>query len=435
MIERYTRPRMGAIWTAENKFAKWLEIEIAATEAWVELGAVPPEALQEIKANARFDVARIDEIEKEVDHDVIAFLTNVAENVGPASRYVHYGLTSSDIVDTGLSILMKEAVDILIDDVATLVELLKRRAFEFKGTVMTGRTHGVHAEPMVFGLKLANWAFEMARDLERLKRAREVISVGKLSGAVGTYSNVDPRVEEAVCAKLGLKPAPVSSQVIQRDRHAEYMTAIAICAATIEKIAVEIRNLQRTDILELEEPFRAGQKGSSAMPHKRNPITCERLTGLARLVRSNALAALENVALWGERDISHSSVERVIVPDTTILLDYMLAKLTWIIEGLNVYPENMRRNLDRMGGIVFSSRLLLALVEKGITREEAYKLVQRNAMAAWHGEGGFKELVSADREVAKLLDSDEIEAAFDERYFLRNVDVVFERLEGLTVGG
>ncbi|MCL5291797.1 MAG: adenylosuccinate lyase [Actinobacteria bacterium] len=433
MIERYTRPRMGAIWAPENRFAKWLEIEIAAMEAWAELGAIPADALEEVKSKARFDVARIDEIEKEVDHDVIAFLTNVAENVGPASRYVHYGLTSSDIVDTGLSLLMREAIDILLMDVGEAVNLLKRRAFEFKETVMAGRTHGIHAEPSVFGLKLANWAFEMARNYERLKRAKEAISVGKLSGAVGTYSNVDPRVEAMVCQKLGLKIAPVSSQVVQRDRHAEYMSALAVCAATIEKIAVEIRSLQRTDILEVEEPFRKGQKGSSAMPHKRNPITCERLTGLARVIRGNAVAALESVALWGERDISHSSVERIIIPDSTTLLDYMLAKLTWVIDGLSVYPENMRRNLQKMGGIVFSSRLLLALVDKGVMREEAYEIVQKNAMAAWRGEGGFKELVSADPEIKKLLSGAEIDASFDEKYFLRNIGVIFKRLEGLTI--
>lgn len=433
MIERYTRPKMGAIWTQENRFAKWLEVEIAALEAWAEIEVVPREALDEIKNKAKFDVERIDEIEREVNHDVIAFLTNLAENIGPASRYVHYGLTSSDVVDTGLSLQMKEAVGLLMEEVKSLVGLLKRRAFEFKDLVMTGRTHGVHAEPFVFGLKLANWAFEMARNYERLTRAREAVSVGKLSGAVGTYSNVEPAIEARVCEMVGLRPAPVSSQVIQRDRHAEYMSALAICAATIEKMAVEIRSLQRTDILEAEEPFTGGQKGSSAMPHKRNPITCERLTGLARIMRSNAQAAFENVALWGERDISHSSVERVIVPDSSILLDYMLSKISWVIEGLNVYPGNMRRNLERMGGIVFSSRLLLALVEKGITREEAYRLVQRNAMKAWQGGEGFRDLVSGDPEIAALLTQDEISKCFDERYYLRNVGVVFERLEGLTV--
>ncbi len=433
MIERYTRPRMGAIWAPENKFSKWLDIEIAAVEAWAELGVVPADAVEEIKAKARFDVGRIEEIEKEVDHDVIAFLTNVSENVGPSSRFIHYGLTSSDVVDTALSLLMREAMDVILEGVRGLVGLLKKRAFEFKDTVMVGRTHGVHAEPLVFGLKLANWAFEMARNRERLLKAKEAISVGKLSGAVGTYSNVDPRVEEMVCRKLGLKAAPVSSQVVQRDRHAEYMGALAICAATIEKMAVEIRGLQRTDVLEAEEPFGKAQKGSSAMPHKRNPITCERLTGLSRLVRSNAMAAFENVALWGERDISHSSVERVIIPDSTILLDYMLSKISWVIEGLTVYPENMRRNLQKMGGIVFSSRLLLALVDKGITREEAYRIVQRDAMAAWRGEGGFKDIVIADPEVKKLLSDEEVDACFDERYFLRNVGVVFQRLEKLAV--
>lgn len=431
MIERYSLPRMREIWELENKFDKWLEIEILATEAHVKLGVVPEEALEEIKSKASFSVERIEALEAEIHHDVIAFLTNVAENVGPASRYVHYGLTSSDVVDTGLAVQMKEAIDIIIEDVRDIVNVLKAKAFEYKDLVSVGRTHGIHAEPMSFGLKFANWAFEMHRNLNRLERAKAAISVGKLSGAVGTYSNVDPWVEEYVCEKLGLTPAPVSTQVLQRDRHAEYMTALAVCAATIEKIALEIRGLQKTETREVEEPFAKGQKGSSAMPHKRNPIIAERLTGLARVIRSNALTALEDVALWHERDISHSSVERVIIPDSTTLVDYMLHKLKWLLEGLLVYPENMKRNLEGTGGLIFSSRVLLALVEKGLTREEAYAVVQRNAMATWRGEGELKELLKADPEASKYLSDKELDELFDVGYFLRNVDTIFERLEKL----
>ncbi|MBE0448660.1 MAG: adenylosuccinate lyase [Actinobacteria bacterium] len=431
MIERYSFPRMRSIWELENKFEKWLEIEILATEAHVKLGVVPEEALKEIKAKAAFSVDRIEAIEAEVHHDVIAFLTNVAENVGPASRYVHYGLTSSDVVDTGLSVQMKEAVDILIEDVRDIVNLLKSKAFEYRDIVCVGRTHGIHAEPMSFGLKFANWAFEMHRNLNRLERAKAAVSVGKLSGAVGTYSNIDPWVEEYVCERLGLTPAPVSTQVLQRDRHAEYMSALALCAATIEKIAVEIRGLQKTETREVEEPFAKGQKGSSAMPHKRNPIIAERLTGLARVIRSNAMTAIENIALWHERDISHSSVERVIIPDSTTLLDYMLNKLKWLIEGLLVYPENMRRNLEKTGGLIFSSRVLLALVDKGLTREKAYEIVQRNAMATWRGEGDLKSLLKVDDEASKYLSDQELDELFDARYFLRNTRVIFERLEKL----
>ena len=431
MIERYSRPRMRAIWELRNKFDKWLEIEILATEAHVKLGIVPEDALREIKDKAAFSVERIGVIEAETHHDVIAFLTNVAENVGPASRYVHYGLTSSDVVDTGLAVQMKEAVDILIEDVREIVNLLKAKALEYKDLVCVGRTHGIQAEPMTFGLKFANWAFEMHRNLNRLERAKAAISVGKLSGAVGTYSNIDPWVEEFVCERLGLTPAPVSTQVLQRDRHAEFMTALAICAATIEKIAVEVRALQKTETREVEEPFAKGQKGSSAMPHKRNPIIAERLAGQARVLRANALVALENVALWHERDISHSSVERIIIPDSTMLLDYMLGKLKWLIEGLLVYPENMQKNLDITGGLIYSSRVLLALVDKGVTREEAYQMVQRNAMATWRGEGELKGLLKADAEVAKLIPDGELDELFSTDYFLRNVDTVFKRLEKL----
>ncbi|MDI6716126.1 MAG: adenylosuccinate lyase [Actinomycetota bacterium] len=431
MIDRYSLPRMKAIWDPKNKFSKWLEIEILATEAHVKLGVVPEEALKEIKAKASFSVERIDVIEAETHHDVIAFLTNVAENVGPASRYIHYGLTSSDVVDTGLAVQMKEAIDLIIEDVRDVINILKDKAFEYRDVICVGRTHGIHAEPTSFGLKFANWAFEMHRNLNRLERAKAAISVGKLSGAVGTYSNIDPWVEEYVCEKLGLKPAPISTQVLQRDRHAEYMSALAICATTIEKIAVEIRGLQKTDTREVEEPFAKGQKGSSAMPHKRNPIIAERLSGMARVVRSNAQVAYENVALWHERDISHSSVERIIIPDSTILVNYMLNKLKWLLSGLLVYPENMKKNLERTGGLIFSSRVLLALVEKGMTREEAYEVVQRNAMATWRGEGGLKELLKADKDASKLLSEKELDELFDVNFFLRNTGVIFDRLSKL----
>ncbi|HEY3375452.1 MAG TPA: adenylosuccinate lyase [Candidatus Aquicultor sp.] len=433
MIERYSFPRMRDIWSLQNKFETWLQIEILATEAHVQLGIVPQEALDEIRVKAAFSVDRIEAIEAEVHHDVIAFTTNLAENIGPASRYVHYGLTSSDVVDTGLSVLMRDAIDILIDDVREVLGVLKTQAFKYRDVVSVGRTHGIHAEPMSFGLKFANWAFEMHRNLNRLERAKAVISVGKLSGAVGTYSNIDPFVEEYVCERLGLTPAPVSTQVLQRDRHAEYMSAFAITAATIEKIAVELRGLQKTDTREVEEPFAVGQKGSSAMPHKRNPIIGERLTGLARVIRGNSVAALEDVALWHERDISHSSVERVIIPDSTTLLDYMLNKLKWLLEGLLVYPENMQQNMDRTGGLIFSSRVLLALVEKGLAREEAYAIVQRNAMATWRGEGDLKILLKNDPEATKLLSDRELDELFDVAYFLRNVGIIYDRLEKLEV--
>jgi adenylosuccinate lyase len=424
---------MRDIWSLQNKFETWLQIEILATEAHVQLGIVPQEALDEIRVKAAFSVDRIEAIEAEVHHDVIAFTTNLAENIGPASRYVHYGLTSSDVVDTGLSVLMRDAIDILIDDVREVLGVLKTQAFKYRDVVSVGRTHGIHAEPMSFGLKFANWAFEMHRNLNRLERAKAVISVGKLSGAVGTYSNIDPFVEEYVCERLGLTPAPVSTQVLQRDRHAEYMSAFAITAATIEKIAVELRGLQKTDTREVEEPFAVGQKGSSAMPHKRNPIIGERLTGLARVIRGNSVAALEDVALWHERDISHSSVERVIIPDSTTLLDYMLNKLKWLLEGLLVYPENMQQNMDRTGGLIFSSRVLLALVEKGLAREEAYAIVQRNAMATWRGEGDLKILLKNDPEATKLLSDRELDELFDVAYFLRNVGIIYDRLEKLEV--
>nr|WP_231967836.1 adenylosuccinate lyase [Thermanaeromonas toyohensis] len=427
LIERYTLPEMARIWEEENKFRKWLEIEIYVCEAWAELGKIPPEALAEIKEKAGFDLSRVKEIEETVRHDVIAFLTSVAERVGDASKYIHLGLTSSDILDTALALLMREAADQLFRRLEDLRTVLVDKAKEHKYTLMMGRTHGVHAEPTTFGLKMALWVMEVDRHMERLYQAREMISVGKISGAVGTFANVDPRVEEYVCRKLGLKPAKVSTQIIQRDRHAQYMTTLAVIASSLEKMATEIRNLQRTDILEVEEPFTQGQKGSSAMPHKRNPIMCERIAGLARVIRGNALAALENITLWHERDLTHSSVERVIIPESTILLDYMLAKFTEVIAGLNVYPENMRRNLEATHGLVFSQRVLLALVEKGLLREEAYALVQRHAMEAWRKGVSFKELLLQDPEITSRLSPSEIEKLFDYSYHLKYVDYIFKR--------
>ncbi|MDI7251039.1 MAG: adenylosuccinate lyase, partial [Actinomycetota bacterium] len=415
------------------KLRKWLEIEILAVEARVERGEVPREALEEIRARAAFDPRRVKEIEETVHHDVIAFLTNVAENVGEASRYIHYGMTSSDILDTGLALQMREAMDLILDEAVALTSTLRSKALECRDMVMVGRTHGVHAEPMVFGQKLALWAFEMARNIQRLRRAREVISYGKISGAVGTYAHLDPWVEEYVCGKLGLRPAEVSTQVLQRDRHAEYLVALAVTGASLEKFALEVRGLQRTEVREAEEPFRRGQKGSSAMPHKRNPILCERICGLARVLRSNALAALENVALWHERDISHSSVERVIIPDSTTLLHYMLVKFHGVMRGLSLYPENMRRNLELTRGLVFSESVLLALVRKGLTREEAYALVQRNAMQSWSTGRDFLALLLEDPEVIGYLDREELEACFDLPSHLRNLGRIFKRLEELVI--
>lgn len=427
MIERYTLPEMKAIWSAENKFRKWLEVEIYACEAMAELNLIPREAFLQIKERARFDVRRIEEIEAVVNHDVIAFLTCVGEYVGEAARYIHLGLTSSDVVDTALAVLMKEAGEQILRRLERLRETLLEKAREHRYTLMIGRTHGVHAEPTTFGLKMLLWVAETERNMERVRRAIEVIAVGKISGAVGTYAHVDPRVEEHVCRRLGLRPARVSTQVLQRDRHAEYLSAMALVGCSLEKFATEIRNLQRTDILEVEEPFGRGQKGSSAMPHKRNPITAERISGLARVLRGNALAAMENVALWHERDISHSSVERVIIPDSTTLLDYMLHKMTWIVKNLQVYPENMRQNLARTRGLIFSQRVLLALVEKGLSRERAYELVQRNAMRSWQEKADFRALLEGDAEVAARLSREELAALFDESFYLRHVDEIYRR--------
>ena len=430
MIPRYSRPEMARLWSDENRFATWLEVEIAATEVLVERGVVPAEALAAIKAKARFDVARIEEIEREVQHDVIAFVSCVAESVGPEGRWLHYGLTSSDVVDTALAILMRDACDILRAGLVSLADAVKERALRHQHAPMIGRTHGVHAEPMTFGLKMALWYAELQRHLARLDRARAVIAYGKLSGAVGTFSHLPPEVEEAVCARLGLLPAPVSSQVLQRDRHAEVMTTLALVAASLEKFATEVRALQKTEVREVEEPFASGQKGSSAMPHKRNPVGCEQVAGLARVVRANALASLENVTLWHERDISHSSVERVTVPDSFLALDHMLARFTRIVKGMTVDEERMLRNLELGKGLVFSGQLLLELTAKGMRREDAYRIVQGHAMEAWKTEGDFRARVLADPEVRAALGEAEIAAVFDLPRYLKHIDAVFERVFG-----
>ncbi|MFL6214289.1 MAG: adenylosuccinate lyase [Blastocatellia bacterium] len=430
MIDRYTLPEMGAIWTDQNRFQKWLDVEIAACEVHAEMGTIPAEAVEVIKQRARFDVARINEIERTTRHDVIAFTTALAENIGPESRYVHFGLTSSDVVDTANALLMREAADLLLNDLDRLGEALRRRAFEHKDTVMMGRTHGVHAEVTTFGLVLALYYADNERNKDRLRRAREIISVGKISGAVGTFAHLDPEVEERVCRKLNLKPAPISTQVIQRDRHAEFLSTLAIITASLEKIALEVRHLQRTEVREAQEPFSAGQKGSSAMPHKRNPVTSEQICGLARVVRSNAQAAFENIALWHERDISHSSVERVILPDSCILADYLLQKTTWLIDGLVVNARRMRETVESLGGVTASGRLLLALATKGLTREAAYAVVQPMAMRVWDEGANFRDLVMNNPQVTERLSPSELDAMFDLHHQLRNVDKIFERVFG-----
>ncbi len=428
MIERYTLPRMGAIWSDEHRYQTWLDVEITVCEVYADMGVIPKDSLREIKEKASINVDRILEIEDEVHHDVIAFLTSISEQVGPSSSYIHYGMTSSDVVDTGLSLLMREAADVLIESIEKLIKVLKKRSQDFKKTIMIGRSHGIHAEPTTFGLKLLLWYFEMNRNLQRVKRARDIISYGKISGVVGTYANINPKIEEKVCKKLKIKPAEVSNQVIQRDRHAEYLSSLAIVAASLDKFATEIRHLQRTEVREVEEPFMQGQKGSSAMPHKRNPILCERISGLARIVRSNALASYENVALWHERDISHSSVERVIVPDSTILVDYMLYKFTYVVDNLVVYPDNMERNLNATGGLFNSQRVLLSLINKGLSREDAYKLVQRNAMKGWNEGRSFRDLLAKDPDVSKYFEEDELDELFDPGYYIRRVDEVYKRV-------
>ena len=427
MIERYTNPEMGRIWTLQHEFEVMLEVEITACEAMAELGQIPVEAAKNIRAKAKFDLNRVKEIEKVTNHDIIAFLTNVAEYVGEDSKYIHKGLTSSDVKDTALGIMMKKSAELILDDLEKLRDVLLRQAKKYKHTVCIGRTHGIHAEPMTFGLKFALWYDEVCRDIERVKRAKEVVAVGKLSGAVGTYSNIDPRIEEITCKKLGITPVKLATQVIQRDRHAEYMTTLAIVASTFEKIATELRNLQRTDIREAEEYFQPGQKGSSAMPHKRNPITGERISGMARLVRGNAIAAMEDITLWHERDISHSSVERVILPDSTINVDYCCRKLTNVVDKLLVYPDAMMDNLNKTGGLIFSQRIMLAVVSKGVLREDAYKWVQRNAMARWLKGEDFRTNVEKDPDITKYLTKEEIDNCFDYKWFLRNVDMIMAR--------
>ncbi|MBF0709417.1 MULTISPECIES: adenylosuccinate lyase [Bacillales] len=428
MIERYTRPEMGAIWTEENRYNAWLEVEILACEAWAELGIIPKEDVQKIRENAGFNVDRIHEIEEETRHDVVAFTRAVSETLGEERKWVHYGLTSTDVVDTALSYQLNQANDLLIKDIEKFIEVLKAKAQEHKYTVMMGRTHGVHAEPTTFGLKLALWYEEMKRNLERFKTASDNVRFGKLSGAVGTYANIDPFIEQYVCEKLGLQPAPISTQTLQRDRHAHYMSALALVATSIEKFAVEIRGLQKSETREVEEFFAKGQKGSSAMPHKRNPIGSENMTGMARVIRGYMTTAYENVALWHERDISHSSAERVILPDATIALNYMLNRFAGIVSKLTVFPENMKRNMTRTYGLIYSQRVLLSLIDKGMAREAAYDLVQPKAMDAWERGIQFRELVEADPKITDQLSEAEIEDCFDYNYHLKPVDMIFERL-------
>jgi adenylosuccinate lyase len=428
MIERYTRPEMGAIWTEENRFKAWLEVEILACEAWAELGVIPKEDVERIRKNASFDIQRIKEIEEETRHDVVAFTRAVSETLGEERKWVHYGLTSTDVVDTALSYLLKQANEILLRDLENFIQVLKEKALEHKYTVMMGRTHGVHAEPTTFGLKMALWYAEMQRNLERFKQAAETVRVGKISGAVGTYANIDPFVEQYVCEKLGLKPAPISTQTLQRDRHAYYMATLALIATSIEKFAVEIRGLQKSEVREVEEFFAKGQKGSSAMPHKRNPIGSENMTGMARVLRGYMLTAYENVPLWHERDISHSSAERIILPDATIALNYMLNRFTNIVKNLKVFPENMKKNMDRTLGLIYSQRVLLALIDAGMTREEAYDLVQPKAMEAWEKQVPFRSLIEADERITSRLTKEQIDDCFDYRYHLKHVDTIFERL-------
>ncbi|MGH9240884.1 MAG: adenylosuccinate lyase [Vicinamibacterales bacterium] len=428
MIGRYTHPEMGRLWSDQYKYETWLQVEIAAADAMARAGIVPAEAARDIRQRAAFDIARIEEIEQTTQHDVIAFTTAVAEHVGPSARWLHFGLTSSDVIDTAQALQMRAASDLILKNLDALKQAVRIRAEEHRRTPMIGRTHGVHAEPMTFGLKLALWYSELTRDVERIRRAREVVSVGQLSGAVGTFGHLPPAIETDVCRALGLQPAAVSSQVIQRDRHAELMSALAITASSLEKFALEIRGLQKTEIGEVEEPFAKGQKGSSAMPHKRNPIGCEQIVGMARLVRANAGAAFENNALWHERDISHSSVERVILPDSFIALDHMLRRFTRIVSGMVVYPERMRANLDLSRGVVFSGTVLLELARRGVSREQAYELVQRNAMRAFHEQRSFKDLLLADVDVTRALPAVEIERAFDLDDQLKHVDVIFERV-------
>jgi len=430
MIERYTNPEMGTVWTEGNKYRRWLDVEIAVCEAWARLGKIPPPALKRIKAKAGFEVERIEEIEKVVKHDIIAFLSSVAEKVGEDSRFIHLGLTSYDVVDTALSMLFLESLDLVRRRLLELKKVLRKEALKHKKTICMGRTHGIHAEPVTFGFKLLVWYEETKRHLVRLDRAIDVISVGRISGSVGTYIHLDPRVEVSALKKLGLEPAPVSTQVLQRDRHAEVMSVLALVAATLEKISIEIRHLQRSEVLELEEPFTKGQKGSSSMPHKKNPVRCERISGLARIVRGNLQVALENIPLWHERDISHSSAERVIFPDSFILTDFMLTETIDIIKNWKVRPENMKRNIQATRGLIFSQRVLLALTQKGLLRDDAYPLVQKNSLKAWDENLDFKALILADPDIRKRLTAEEIEACFSLKPYLEKIDYIFERVLG-----
>ena len=430
MIERYSRPQMKSVWSDENKFNKWLEVEIAVCEAWAELGVIPREAVPKIKL-ARVNLKRMEEILKETHHDVTAFLGSVATSLGNESRFIHLGLTSSDVIDTALSLQLIEAIEILNQDIKELISVLAQQAIKHKYTAMIGRTHGIHAEPLSFGLKLALWTEEMKRNRQRLAAAKRAIIVGKISGAVGTYATLLPELEEKACARLGLSPAPVSNQIIQRDRHAQFTTTLAIIASSLEKFATEIRALQRTEVREVEEPFGASQTGSSAMPHKRNPELCERICGLARLLRGYALTSMENIALWHERDISHSSTERIILPDSCLLLDYCLSLFASVMRGLQVYPQRMKRNIDLTKGLVFSQRVMLTLIDKGLSRQKAYEMVQRNAMKAWEKNRDFLKLLKADTEVTAVLPPEEIEPLFNEQYYLRYIDDIFKRV-GLT---
>jgi len=430
MIERYSRPQMKGVWSDESKFAKWLEVEIAVCEAWAELDVIPREAVPKIKL-ARLNLKRMGEILKETHHDMTAFLRSVAESLGDESRFIHLGLTSSDVIDTALSLQLVEATEILSQDIKELISVLAQKAIKHKYTAMIGRTHGIHAEPLSFGLKLALWVEEMKRNRQRLSEAKKAIAVGKISGAVGTYATLSPQVEEKACARLGLAPAPISSQILQRDRHAQFMTTLAIIASSLEKFATEIRGLQRTETREVEEPFGVNQTGSSAMPHKRNPELCERICGLARLVRGYALTSLENISLWHERDISHSSTERIILPDSCLALDYSLALFTSVMRRLQIYPQRMKRNIGLTKGLIFSQRVMLALIDKGLSRQQAYELVQRNAMKAWQGNKNFLSLLKADPEVTATLPPEELELLFDYQYYLRYINEIFKRL-GLT---
>ena len=431
MIPRYTNAEMGKIWDENSKFNYWLKIEKAVSQAQAESGIIPEKASRDIIELSRFNIEKINEIESLTNHDVIAFLTNVSSYLGDSAKYLHFGLTSSDITDTALSMQLVDAADIIIEKIKKLAGILKSQAFKYKDTIMVGRTHGIHAEPVTLGFKIAVWTFEMHRNLERVIQAKKEISYGKISGAVGTYANTSPDLEKRVCEILGLNPSPASTQILQRDRHAQMLSALAICGGTLEKIALEIRGLQKTDIKEIEEPFTKGQKGSSAMPHKKNPILCERICGLARVIRANLVAALENMALWHERDISHSSAERIIIPDSFILLDYILDKTMYVVKNFKVFENNMSRNLNKYGGIVFSQRVLLGLINKGIMREEAYKIVQSAALRAWDQEGSFKENIMQEKLVKDYFSAAELEELFDVRYHLQYIDTIINRLNDM----